>query len=107
MFKGGKPIQEPVSLGDIYPTIAQLVNQKPTHPLAGKSLIPLVKGGKREFTACYSVRNSKAVMTKQYHLIVHDDGSTELYNRVNDPWALKNLSSSLPEVVERLRKKEW
>lgn len=55
----------------------------------------------------YFSYDSKAVITSEWHLIVYGDGSVELYDRVKDPWALKNLAKRLPQVVAKLRENEW
>lgn len=58
--------------------------------------MPLVTGGKRSYTLVYTKQGpgvSKAVIDKQWHLIVYGDGTVELYHRIRDPWAVSNVES--------------
>ena len=93
-FQGGKVIDQPVSLGDLYPTIVDLVGQPATHALAGTSLVGVAAGEQREFVASYTSGDRKAVISKEWHFIQHGDGGVELYrrNRTEDPWALNNVA---------------
>ena len=50
----------------------------------------------------YFAEGRKAVVTTKWHLIEYIDGSVELYDRVNDPWALTNLALLNPITVRML-----
>ena len=51
--------------------------------------------------------NKKGVRTNKYTFTVYGDGSTTLYNNLNDPYQLKNLSyNSLPAKDKQMLSQE-
>ena len=101
----GSVSNQPVSLVDIYPTIADLTGTtKPAH-LDGESLLPLIKdpaslrkhpvvtatGG--EDKAGYAVR------TDRWRYIRYSDGSEELYDHQTDPHEWTNLAKTSGATV--------
>ena len=86
---------QPVQLLDIYPTLLDLCDL-PLYKMAeGHSLVPLINDPSREWDypalSYYGVGNI-AVRNRKYRLIHYEDGSTELYDMVNDPNEWHNLS---------------
>jgi arylsulfatase A-like enzyme len=107
--KLGSRISEPVSLVDIYPTLAELTGVQPAHGLDGESLVPLLKTpsghfGQYELMSLY--KGNHAVCSEFYRYIRYADGSEELYDHRTDPWEHNNLASN-PEckgIIEQHRK---
>ncbi|MBI1372495.1 MAG: sulfatase-like hydrolase/transferase [Phycisphaera sp.] len=87
--------ERPVSLLDIYPTLAELTGlPKPAH-LDGVSLVPLLKdpSAARERPVVTAYQNHLCVRTERYRYIQYGDGSEELYDRETDPHEWKNVAS--------------
>jgi arylsulfatase A-like enzyme len=86
---------QPVQLLDIYPTLLELCDLPPYAMAEGHSLVPLINDTSREWEypalSYYGVGNI-AVRNRKYRLIRYEDGSTELYDMVNDPNEWNNLS---------------
>lgn len=114
-FTGGKVIKTPVSLVDVYSTLAGILGDEPiTHQLDGKDLIAIANGGGREPAVTYH-KWGKAVIDEDWHLIMYskfdyvtgeyppfNDSQFELY-KVTDPWQLENVADQFPEVIDRLK----
>ncbi len=97
---------------DIYPTLLDLCNpedQKVSHPLAGKSLRPVLvnpdHGGKEAalsyWAGCTSIR------TDTHRLIIPNKNvkkRIELYDHRTDPEEMINVAAKQPDVVSELRK---
>jgi iduronate 2-sulfatase len=122
--KPGTRTQALMETVDIYPTLAELAGlPKPKIPqtLEGESLVPVLKqpaaSGKEAVFHVYP-RNrrgdgeilGRAVRTERYRLVewkkhgaAADTAELELYDYEADPQETKNLASTQPEVVARLR----
>ena len=86
----------PVSLLDIYPTLADLAGiPKPGH-LDGESLLPLLNDVRapREPPAITVYDGHMSVRTESHRFIRYWDGTTELYDRTNDPYEWTNQSDN-------------
>ena len=86
----------PVSLLDIYPTLADLAGiPKPEH-LDGESLLPLLTDVRapREQPAITVYDGHMSVRTESHRFIRYWDGTTELYDRTNDPHEWINQSDN-------------
>lgn len=86
----------PVSLLDIYPTLAELTGLKAPAHLEGNSLVPLLRGPSIEWDkptlSTYGYENH-AVVSSTYKYIRYADGSEELYDVRNDPNEWTNLAA--------------
>lgn len=95
-IEGGRVIDDPVELLDLYPTLLDLANL-PANPLnEGKSLRRVLEGGELPDDAVAIAtygRNNHAVISKNYHYIRYEDGSEELYNSRTDPNAFVNVAA--------------
>lgn len=85
----------PVTLLDLYPTLADLAGlPKPAH-LDGRSLLPLLHdpGMEWDFPALSAYQGHMSIRTQQYRFIRYNEGSTELYDRSKDPREWVNQSN--------------
>jgi len=113
----GKEINEMVQNIDIVPTLLEVIGEKTEDELDGKSLIPLIKEGKKIRDKILLVdglaHNITGVRTETKKLIVakdktchlckanHHEG-TEEYDLVNDPNEQKNIYSGESELMKDL-----
>lgn len=108
----GTVVDEPVSLLDLLPTLADLMAWSlPESELPGRSLVPLLIGEPAgpappllAVTARPQARRDLvAVVDGGFKLIRHQEtGLVELYDLGADPGELEDLAEVRPEVVERL-----
>ena len=86
----------PVSLLDIYPTLVDLIGiERPDH-LDGHSLLPLLKDVRapRSQPAITVYDGHMSVRTETARFIRYVDGTTELYDRTEDPHEWTNQTSN-------------
>jgi len=91
----GTRIEKPVSLLDIYPTLANLCGLPARDGLSGQSLVPLMADpdAKWERPAITTHgRLNHAVRTDRWRYIRYADGSEELYDHQSDPMEYTNLA---------------
>ena len=92
----GSRTARPVSLMDLYPTLADLAGVPTPSHVEGRSLVPLLDDPAREWPypalTTYG-RGNHAVRTERYRYIRYADGSEELYDHANDPDEWTNLAS--------------
>jgi arylsulfatase A-like enzyme len=100
----------PVSLVDLYPTLAQLVGADVPPRLEGASLVPQLRDPTKErpFPAVttHGFRNH-AVRDERYRYIRYADGSEELYDHDEDPNEWNNLVRHPRYAEQRARLAEW
>jgi len=99
-------------LSDIFPTICELCGIPIPETVEGKSLVPLIMGGKKK------IRDSVFGAYKEFQRMVRDERyklieynvngkkTTQLFNLINDPEELNNLSAdpNYSEQLTRIRK---
>jgi len=75
-------------------------------PLAGKSLLPVLKGGERQGHAslCWSTSGNRAVRMGSWKLVSGKDRPWELYDLATDRTELRDLATEQPERVAALEK---
>ncbi|MDG1896298.1 MAG: sulfatase [Fuerstiella sp.] len=94
-IKPGRACPEPASLLDIYPTLVELC-KLPTNPhLEGVSLVPqlndpMTPRERPAITSSYFGNHS--IRSRDWRLIVYEDGAEELYDHRNDPDEFRNLA---------------
>ncbi len=92
--KAGSRCDRPVSLLDIYPTLAELAGIEPPSALDGRSLVPLLKNTDMEWehpALMTYLKGNHAVRTQTHRYIRYADNSEELYAD-NDGWNITNLA---------------
>jgi arylsulfatase A-like enzyme len=106
----GQPSREPASLIDIYPTLAELCGlPRPTHA-EGVSLVPQLNNPttRREQPAITSAYfGNHSIRTRDWRLIVYEDGAKELYDHRNDPDEFINLANDPAHQATINRLMKW
>jgi len=98
---------EPASLLDLYPTLAELCNLPVPKHVEGRSLVSLLKQPNqddgRTVVTTFGV-NNHAVRSKRWRYIRYHDGSEELYDHDHDPGEFYNLAGKdeYQSVISRL-----
>jgi arylsulfatase A-like enzyme len=91
----GTRIDKPVSLLDIYPTLADLCGLPPREGLSGDSLVPLMDDPDVEWqrpAITTHGRLNHAIRSDRWRYIRYADGSEELYDHNHDPMEYTNLA---------------
>ena len=105
----GDACAEPASLIDIYPTLVELCGLPASDPLEGLSLVPQLKdpATPRERPAITSSYfGNHSIRSRDWRLIVYQDGAKELYDHREDPDEFRNLARdpAHQDTVKRLSK---
>lgn len=94
---------------DIYPTLMELLGFTSETESTGLSLVPMLNGGSPDPDRMIISESTlwgpeiKSVTTNRYKYILNvQSGIEELYDLVNDPGELTDISSENPEIVEDL-----
>ena len=93
--QAGSSTTAPVSLIDIYPTLAELAGLKAPAHVEGRSLVPLLANPSMAWdhpTLSTFGFNNHAVVSDTYKYIRYSDGSEELYDVRQDPNEWTNLA---------------
>ena len=96
-------------LVDVYPTLADLAGLKPTTPLDGVSLAPMLQdpAASVKNAAFTQVRDGYAIRTDRWRYIEWQEGQrgSQLYDMDTDPGETTNLADAAPhaEMVKELR----
>lgn len=90
-----------VELLDLYPTVADFCRMKAPHPLAGKSLRPLlIDPARRNKDAAFTLvvrdqgRYGQSVRTDRWRYTRWSDGTSELYDETEDREETRNLAAN-------------
>jgi len=103
----GLATKEPASLIDIYPTLVELCQLPENLHLEGVSLVPQLDNPEtpREQPAITSSYfGNHSIRTREWRLIVYEDGAQELYDHRNDRDEFDNLAGdpAHQETIEQL-----
>ncbi|MEL7091253.1 MAG: sulfatase-like hydrolase/transferase [Pseudomonadota bacterium] len=94
-------IGDPSALLDLGPTVLDYAGLPPMETCAGRSLRPVVEGGRITGRAIPTfMGRSVAIRKGDYRLIRYVDGSTELYDVVRDFWQINELGRDHPVFDE-------
>ncbi|MEM7052018.1 MAG: sulfatase [Acidobacteriota bacterium] len=104
----GRQIPHVVRLIDLLPTITDLLGLASPPDLQGRSLVPLIENGDWDGLPALSqdkLRRSRFSLRTRRFKVIHDfqDGHTELFDLLEDPAELEDLSQARPGLTERLR----
>lgn len=112
--KDGKKdeINQPISLIDIPPTIADFIGIKPLRDWCGKSLLPYIEDSEMEaervvYASCKLNEEKLLVSARdnRWKLIFNEvENSHTLYDIASDPSEKKDVKSFYPKIMEKLRK---
>jgi arylsulfatase A-like enzyme len=108
-FQANSRSDQPVSLLDVYPTVADMLGVNKRKDLDGHSLLPLIKNPqkKRSHPAVTAIgRGTWSIRDSKWRFIHYFDGARELYDLKKDPEEWTNLinNKKYSKVVERLSK---
>lgn len=103
----GSRSDRPVSLLDVYPTLAELAGLPVPDHLEGASLLPLIENPRAEWDHVAITTDgfrNHTVRGQRYRYTRHPDGSEELYDLEADPDEWRNLAGdpALADVQARL-----
>jgi len=107
--EAGQRCAQPVSLIDLYPTLADLCSLPAVADLDGESLAPLLDSPTSERAVPAIIEDefkNCAVRTDRYRYIRYQDGSEELYDHQSDPNEWTNLAGrpEYDKIKQRLAK---
>lgn len=105
-FPKDKIIMQPMELLDLIPTAFEMAGIENPNKLAtnGISIVPVLKSEKesvREY-AFSEIYGAQSATGKQYRYIT-SEGYEILYDRINDPYEMKNIAESSPEITKKMR----
>lgn len=109
-IKPGNPCLEPASLLDIYPTLVELCRLPENRNLEGVSLVPQLNDpatprDRPAITSSYFGNHS--LRSRDWRLIVYEDGAEELYDHRNDPDEFQNLAGVSAYKARRDQLARW
>jgi arylsulfatase A-like enzyme len=120
VVKPGSVENEMVQNLDFAQTMLEAAGIQPPNDMQGESLIPLLKGNKKEWTrdavyyqyyeypSVHMVKRHYGLVNKEYKLVhfYYDVDEWELYDRVNDPNEMNNVyhNPAYAGTVKKLKK---
>ncbi len=109
-IKSGEECREPASLIDIYPTLVEMCGLPANRHLEGVSLAPQLKdpaAAREQPAITSSYFGNHSVRSRDWRLVVYEDGPEELYDHRNDPDEFKNLAGEPAYRSIRDRLANW
>jgi uncharacterized sulfatase len=109
-MKGAQVSRSLVEFVDLYPTVVDFCGLKSPHPVAGKSLRPVMEKPEasiKDVAFTLVTRGQKlygqSARTDRWRFTQWSDGQTELYDHQRDPEELHNVAKEHADVVADLR----
>jgi arylsulfatase A-like enzyme len=105
---GGRRIDQPVSLLDVYPTLLELVGLPSQAGLLGKSLAGVLRGSAAAradpvFSELLPPQGDlRAIRDGRWRLIRQNGGGLKLFDLATDPKEQHDLANQTPDVVRQL-----
>lgn len=109
-IKAGEECLEPASLIDIYPTLVELCGLPSNRRLEGVSLLPQLKdpaAHRQQPAITSSYFGNHSVRSRDWRLVVYEDGTEELYDHRVDPNEFNNLAGDHDYRVIRDELANW
>ncbi|MDB4749414.1 sulfatase [Rubripirellula sp.] len=109
-IKPGSPCVESASLLDLYPTLVALCHLPANPKLEGISLVPQLNDpatSREEPAITSSYFGNHAIRTRDWRLIVYEDGAKELYDHRIDSTERKNLANDPKHKAIREQLAAW
>ena len=106
----GKPCREPASLIDLYPTLLELCDLPKAKHLEGVSLVPQLRDAakaRRQPAIISSYFGNHSIRSRDWRLIVYEDGAKELYDHRNDPDEFRNLADDTAYKLTLDKLSKW
>ena len=106
----GKPCREPASLIDLYPTLLDLCGLPKAKHLEGVSLVPQLRDAvkaRRQPAITSSYFGNFSIRSRDWRLIVYEDGAKELYDHRNDPNEFRNLANDTAYKLTLDKLSKW
>ena len=106
----GKPCREPASLIDLYPTLLDLCGLPKAKHLEGVSLVPQLRDAvkaRRQPAITSSYFGNYSIRSRDWRLIVYEDGAKELYDHRNDPNEFRNLANDTAYKLTLDKLSKW
>jgi arylsulfatase A-like enzyme len=95
-----------VTLQEVYPTLVELAGLALPEHVDGNSLVPLLKDSdaRWDHPALTAYQSHMTVRTDDYRLIRYTDGTTEFYDRGNDPneWVNQTEKPEFSNIKNKL-----
>ena len=109
-IKPGKACAEPASLLDVYPTLVEMCRLPKNTRLEGISLVPQLDDpttarDRPAITSSYFGNHS--IRSRDWRLIVYEDGAEELYDHRDDPDEFRNLANDPSHSAIRDQLVRW
>ena len=106
----GMSCPEAVGLIDIYPTLVELCKLPENSHLDGISLVPQLRNSgtpRKHPVITSSYEGNHSIRSRDWRLIVYDDGAEELYDHRNDPDEFYNLAGQPKHTKIRDKLAGW
>lgn len=106
----GETCPEPAGLLDIYPTLVELCRLPANPHLEGLSLGPQLRDPatpRDRPVLTYAYFGNHAIRSRDWRLVVYDDGTEELYDHRNDPDEFHNLANDPEHKAIRDQLARW